>query len=190
MEFTSTRSTPGVAVIWRRPLTSVSVRAVPRPRRSRALMPAVPMKRVELDWLNVARNCGNWFSESPSDRLPEDRSSAETLTTGTGEDRLTGIAMRDPVTTMASFCGSVPSASLSQFSSEMSQSLSERSCGSDCACAALVAARKAAEAREIQASEDDARSAFLCDIPMKEPQKHGTGRRSPLRLRKSLVRDR
>ena len=122
-------------------------------------MPAVPMKRVELDWLNVARNCGSWFNESPSDRLPEDRSSAETLTTGTGEERLTGIAMRDPVTTMALFCGSVPSAALSQFSSEASQSSSDISCG--CDCAAVGTARKAAEAIEIQASVEDARSAVL-----------------------------
>ena len=95
---TSGRFTPGVAVTMRRPFTSTSVRDVPRPRKSSALMPAVPMKRVEFAWLKVERNCGNWLSVSPIDSDPRDNSSvADTVVIGTGESRF-GREIRVPVT--------------------------------------------------------------------------------------------
>ena len=79
---------------------------VPNPRRSSALIPAVPIKRVELAWEKVDRNCGSWFNVSPIESDPRDNSSfALTDVIGTGESRF-GRAIRVPVTTIASTAAS------------------------------------------------------------------------------------
>ncbi len=95
----SGRLTPGVAVTIRRPSISTSVRAVPRPRRSSALMPAVPMKRPEFAWLNVARNCGSWLRMSPTLIWPRAVSSAPVSEVIGALDVRPGRLMRVPVTT-------------------------------------------------------------------------------------------
>ena len=67
MVLTSTLYEPGTELTWRRPLTSTSVRSVPKPRRSSRLSPAVPIARVEFAWLKVARSDGGLFKASSSD---------------------------------------------------------------------------------------------------------------------------
>jgi hypothetical protein len=62
--------------------------------------PAVPMKRVELPWLNVERSDGRSLSASPSETSPVSVSSpTSTDVSGTDESSV-GREMREPVTTM------------------------------------------------------------------------------------------
>ena len=98
MVLTSKPLSPGVDVTWRRPFTRTSVRSVPKPRRSRRLKPAVPMKRLELPELNVERSDGRSFNASPSDNSPVPvRSSMVTDVKGTADCNV-GRAIREPVT--------------------------------------------------------------------------------------------
>src|SRR6478672_1956293 len=105
--FVSTRKSPTLPVMWRRPLTSTSVRDSPRPRRSRMLRPLVPMKRVEFAWLKVERSDGRSFRRSPTLTSPVMVSSSALIDViGTGDSRF-GRRMRDPVTTIVSLFASV-----------------------------------------------------------------------------------
>ena len=79
----------------------VSVRDVPRPRRSSTFRPCVPINCVELDELKVLCSSGeSWFSRSPMFELPVVKNwSCVIDAIGAGESML-GRLMRDPVTTI------------------------------------------------------------------------------------------
>src|SRR5205823_9434354 len=83
------------------PLTRTRVRAVPRPRRSSRLRPAVPRNRVEFAWVKVLRIDGRSASLSPTETLPVWKNSSPPIeVTGSGDSRF-GRRMRVPVTVIA-----------------------------------------------------------------------------------------
>src|SRR6478735_232333 len=94
----------------RAPLISVSVRVVPRPRRSRLRAAMLPLTRKLLvDGVVIGRKDGIWLSASPTlVMLRFCTRSWPTTLTGVGELKLER-ARRDPVTTISR--SGVPSAS-------------------------------------------------------------------------------
>ena len=127
---------------WRRPLTSTSVRWVPRPRRSSRLRPAMPMPAPGLAWLKVLRSWGSSLSSSPM--LVDEfcrKSSPAIEVIGTVDSRL-GRRMREPVTTIEP--PDEPPSALATSSHVPSASLSMQAvCGSACAKAGVAMAAMA-----------------------------------------------
>ncbi len=83
------------AGIQRRPLTSTSVRWLPRPRRSMVAKPAPGL----FDWLEApGTTWGSWFSTRSTVRLPENSNSSEsTMAIGLLATR-SRRGIREPVT--------------------------------------------------------------------------------------------